>query len=63
MITTDEVLTEVLNFLSSYGQGMRRRTLVFVQDILNNSTIRVIPQTHESFQQGLVLYEHRLDKG
>lgn len=42
---------------------MRRRILLFVQDILNNPTIRVIPQTHESFQQGLALYEHRLDKG
>lgn len=63
IITTDEVLTEVLNFLSTYGQGMRKRTVLFVQDIFNNLHIRVIPQTHDSFQQGLALYEGRLDKG
>jgi hypothetical protein len=38
-LVTDEVLTEVLNFLSTYGQGMRKRALLFVQDIFNNPNI------------------------
>jgi len=63
IITTDEVLTEVLNFLSTYGQGMRKRALLLIRDILDNPNIRVISQTHDSFRQGLALYEGRLDKG
>jgi predicted nucleic acid-binding protein len=42
---------------------MRKRALLFVQDIFNNPNIRVIPQSHDSFEQGLALYERRLDKG
>ena len=63
LVTTDEVLTEVLNFLSTYGQGMRKRALLLIRDILDNPNIRVISQTHDSFRQGLALYEGRLDKG
>lgn len=62
IITTDEVLTEVLNFLCTYGRPMRRRTTQFIKDIMSDSNIHVIQQTRESFLQGLVLYEQRLDK-
>jgi predicted nucleic acid-binding protein len=62
IITTDEVLTEVLNFLCTYGKPMRRRTTQLIKDILQNPNIRVVQQTRESFLQGLSLYEKRLDK-
>ena len=62
IITTDEILTEVLNFLCTYGPSMRRRTVQLVQDILEDQNIQVIEQTHLSFNQGLTLYEQRLDK-
>lgn len=62
IVTTDEVLIEVLNFLSSYGEQMRRRTIQLIKDILADPNIQVVQQTHESFLDGLQLYENRLDK-
>lgn len=62
IITTDEILTEVLNFLCTYGPPMRRRTAQLIRDILEDPNIQVIEQTHSSFNQGLMLYEQRLDK-
>lgn len=62
LVTTDEVLTEVLNFLSTYGIRMRRRTTQLIRDIMDNPNIQVIQQTRESFLQGLDLYQSRLDK-
>jgi uncharacterized protein len=62
IITTDEVLTEVLNFLCTHGPPMRRRTAQLIRDILEDPNIEVISQTHSSFNQGLILYEKRLDK-
>lgn len=62
IVTTDEVLSEVLNFLCTYGNPMRRRTVQLIRDIIDNPNIQVIQQTRESFLQGLKLYESRLDK-
>jgi uncharacterized protein len=62
IITTDEVLTEVLNFLCTYGPPTRRRTAQLIRDILEDPNIQVIEQTHASFNEGLTLYEQRLDK-
>lgn len=62
LVTTDEVLAEVLNFLSTYGIQMRCRTVRLIKDIIANPNIQVIPQTRNSFTQGLKLYENRLDK-
>jgi uncharacterized protein len=62
IITTDEVLTEVLNFVCTYGAPKRRRTAELIRDILKDPNIQVIEQTHSSFNEGLMLYEKRLDK-
>lgn len=62
IVTTDEILAEVLNFLSTYGTQMRRRTVRLIKDIMANPNIQVIEQTRESFLQGLNLYENRVDK-
>ena len=61
IVTTDEVLVEVLNFLSA-TVSLRGRTVQFVDDIMQNPHIKVIPQNRESFLQGLNLYRCRLDK-
>ncbi|MDX2212734.1 MAG: hypothetical protein SFY66_05535 [Oculatellaceae cyanobacterium bins.114] len=63
LVTTDEVLTEVLTFYSEAGSRMRQRTVAFVDNVLSNTTIQVIQQTHDSFLSGLKLYRDRLDKG
>jgi predicted nucleic acid-binding protein len=62
IITTDEILTEVLTFFSGYESEMRQKTSQTIHSILNNPDIKVIPQTHDSFLTGLKLYENRLDK-
>jgi predicted nucleic acid-binding protein len=62
LVTTDEVLVEVLNFMSAQGANRRRRTVEFIDDLLQNPRLQVIPQNRESFLQGFELYRCRLDK-
>ncbi len=62
LITTDEVLTEVLTYFSASGTNMRTLVTRIIKDILNDPNVEVIPQSHDSFLSGLDLYEQRLDK-
>jgi len=62
IVTTDEVLTEVLAFCSS-DEGLRSDAAKIVRGILAGPAVRVIPQSHEGFLRGLNLYEARPDKG
>jgi uncharacterized protein len=62
LCTTEEVLTEVLAFCSS-DEGLRADASKIVRSILTARTVRVVPQSHESFLDGLALYEARPDKG
>ncbi len=63
LITTEEILGEVLAFYSKSGDRQRKKTVNFVDNILDNSQVKVIEQSHQSFTQGLELYRQRLDKG
>ncbi|MHC5933001.1 type II toxin-antitoxin system VapC family toxin [Nostoc sp.] len=63
LITTDEVLVELLAFYSKSGVQLRQKVANLVRDILDSPDIEVKQQTHESFLAGLTLYENRLDKG
>jgi predicted nucleic acid-binding protein len=63
LITTEEILGEVLAFYSKSGYRLRKRTVNFVHNILENSQIKVIEQSHQSFTEGFELYQQRLDKG
>ncbi len=63
LVTTEEVLAEVLTFFSKSGFRMRQRVVNLVTSILNNNLIIVVEQTHQSFLLGFVLYQQRLDKG
>ena len=62
LVTTDEVLTEVLAAFSNRGQTGRELAAELVRRILDSGTMRVIPQSRESFSNGLDRYERRLDK-
>ena len=59
LITTEEVLTEFLTAVSAHGDRTRRVACRLVREILNDSEIEVISQSHESFLAGLALYERR----
>lgn len=63
LVTTEEVLTELLNFYSNAGRQLRQRAVDLVQEVLASPEIEVRPQTHQSFLDGVSLYEQRLDKG
>ena len=63
LVTTDEVLTEVLAFVSGSGEQARRVAAATIRSILHDTDIQVIPQSRDGFIQGLELYETRLDKG
>ena len=63
LITTDEVLGEVLTFYSKSGSYARREAANVIQNVLADASIEVRPQTHESFTSGLSLYKQRPDKG
>lgn len=63
LLTTDEVLTEVLAFFSAFDPRMREYVSDFVFDLLmNQSYVEVLEQSRASFLAGLALYERRPDK-
>jgi uncharacterized protein len=63
LITTEEVLVELLNFFSEYGEKARRGAVTQAEGILNNANIDVARQSHDGFIAGLTLYKARPDKG
>lgn len=63
IVTTEEVLIEYLNYFAGWGVNFRRKALANVQRILNNRTVKIVPEAAASFQAGLNLYGARLDKG
>jgi uncharacterized protein len=62
IVTTDEVLTEVLTFFSARGRSMRLRAVQLIKGLMNNPNVLVLPQTRDSFLEGIQLYESRPDK-
>ena len=63
LVTTEEVLTEFLNFYAEAGKNRRRIVGAMVEQVLFHPNIIVIRQSHESFSNGLELYRQREDKG
>jgi predicted nucleic acid-binding protein len=62
IVTTQEVLSEVLTHCRGVGRFMRQSAAVFVRNVLANPTITVREQSDPSFLSGLSLYESRPDK-
>ena len=62
LVTSDGVLTEVLNYFSAYGGTTRETAATIVLDILTDQTIQTVPQTRELMLKGISLYQSRLDK-
>ncbi len=63
IITTDEVLTEFLNYFAERGDFQRRVATRMVERIHTDRTLCVLPQTRDGFVAGLRLYRARPDKG
>lgn len=62
LVTTEEVLPEVLTALAGGGPSLRRAAAAMVRAIQTSPDVRVVSQSGESFLAGLVYYESRLDK-
>lgn len=60
LITTQEVLTEFLNFFAAAGPEVRRQAAEAIREILTARDVTVLPQTPDSFLDGLELYEDDL---
>ena len=56
------MLVELLTFFAA-DAWLRIRAVETVREILSDTTVHVIPQSHESFQSGFELYAARPDKG
>jgi predicted nucleic acid-binding protein len=63
IVTTEEVLTEYLNYFAAGSAYLRLKAGLIVETVLQDPTVRLIPQSHESFSDGLTLYRARPDKG
>jgi predicted nucleic acid-binding protein len=63
LCTTEEVLTEYLNYFAAWGSNFRRKASINVQNMMESRTVQIVPQTAASFSAGLNLYRGRLDKG
>ena len=62
IVTSEMVLTEFLDFVSSHGVHTRNNALNAVREWLTSPGIEVIPQTSERFRAALERYAQRLDK-
>ena len=63
LVTTDEVLTEYLNYFGGQPETLRRHVAASVRRMMGSSAIRVISQSRASFLAGLTFCEKRADKG
>ena len=63
ILTTDEILVELLSHFSGLGPFLRQKAAEVARAVLENPNVTVVPQNHDSFLRGLDLYESRSDKG
>lgn len=61
-VTSEMVLTEVLNDFSDRGEYFRKAAVSLIQGLDQNPNATVIPQTSIQFQTAMLLYEQRPDK-
>jgi predicted nucleic acid-binding protein len=63
IVTTDEVLSEYLNFFSNAPPYLRRQVGASLPIIMLDPTVRVIEQSRATFLAGAELFRARPDKG
>ena len=63
LVTTEEVLTEILAYFAERGRYLRQVAAAYLDDILADPVIVVRQQSHQSFLSGFALFKARPDKG
>ncbi len=62
VVSTDEVLSEVLSHFAGLGPYWRGKAAALVHDLRTDPNVDVLPQTRADFDAALALYEARPDK-
>jgi len=62
IVTSEMVLTEILNHFSKRGNFLRHAAANFIESLQENPAITIAPQTDSIFQQALILYKQRPDQ-
>ena len=62
IFTTEEVLTEYLNFFCERGPLREKAAQIVAAIAKASSNTRIVEQSHKSFSSGLTLYRDRPDK-
>lgn len=63
LVTTESVMTELLNYFSEFGAEMRKAVVETVRDILVDPHVTYVSSSPKVFLEALELYERRPDKG
>jgi uncharacterized protein len=63
MLTTEMILTEILNYFCQRGRFLRAMAGEMVDAMRNNPNLEIEPQTTSQFQMALALYRASADKG
>ena len=63
LVTTDEILVEVLNTFSGHGEYLRYMASGMIYRLRRDPHVLVVEQSRASFDAGLIMYETRHDKG
>ena len=63
LVSTDEVVAELLNWFSRSGAIWRGKAATLIRNLRSNPNVEVLPQTRADFDAALALYEARPDKG
>lgn len=62
LVTTEEVLTEFLTRMKTSEKNRRTNAIRFLGDIKADENVEILPQSHESFDEGVRLFKARDDK-
>ena len=62
LLTTDEILNEVLTYFCNRGEHLRVIAANVVDAIRADAHVEVVPQTRTSFDEAFALYKNRTDK-
>ncbi len=62
IVTTEMVLTELLNHMAGYGPALRTEVAAFVRRLRHDPNVEIIPQADTLFEAALIRYERYRDK-
>lgn len=62
IVTSEMVLVELLNHFAEYGEETRRRAVLLVRSLVEDSNVEIVPQTTEQLWAAVEYYEARPDQ-